>query len=235
MFCKYCGKQLADGTLFCPSCGNRLDPPQETPSQNPYTPPQQPASSQPQSGYSGQQPGGYTPSGSGYTPPTGGYTPGGYQSPQTGPSYGALPMNWYKFLIYFALFASCVINAITGIGLMTGMIYGEASSYVYAIFGGLRVVDLLIGAVMICVAVLAIIVRQKLAQFRKDGPSYLMILYAVNMAATILYLILATMVVGEWLLSSEIVGQYMASTAVSIVMMVVNNIYFKKRASLFVN
>ena len=157
MFCKYCGKQLADGTLFCPSCGNRLDPPQETPSQNPYTPPQQPASSQPQSGYSGQQPGGYTPPGSGYTPPTGGYTPGGYQSPQTGPSYGALPMNWYKFLIYFALFASCVINAITGIGLMTGMIYGEASSYVYAFFGGLRVVDLLIGAVMICVAVLAII------------------------------------------------------------------------------
>ena len=60
---------------------------------------------------------------------------------------------------------------------------------------GLIVLQMDLGAVMICVAVLAIIVRQKLAQFKKDGPSYLMILYAVNMAATILYLILGIVLI----------------------------------------
>lgn len=226
MFCKYCGHQLADGSLFCPSCGNRLDSPQETPPQNAYTPPQQTTPPYQQAGY--------TPPAGGYQPPQS--NPGyGYQPPQSNPGYGAMPMNWYKFLIYFALFASCVINAITGLSLITGMVYGDASGLVYSFYSALKIVDLLIGAAMIALAVLAIITRQKLAKYKKDGPSYLMFLYAANMGVTIVYLILATMVVGDWLLNGNIVGQYVASTAVSVIMMVVNNIYFKKRASMFVN
>ena len=243
MFCKYCGHQLAEGSVFCPSCGKRLDAPQQASSQNSYTPPQQTPPTYQQSGDSGQQ-GGYTPpSNGGYQPPqansgyNGGYSGygGGYQPPQSNPGYGAIPMNWYKFLIYFALFASCVLNAITGLALLTGAIYGDASGLVYSFYGALKIVDLLIGAVMIAVAVLAIITRQKLAKFKADGPSFLMILYGVNIAATVLYLILATLVVGDWLLSGDVVSQYVISTAVSIVMIVVNNIYFKKRASMFVN
>ena len=131
MFCKYCGHQVADGSLFCPSCGNRLDSPQESQPQNSYTPPQQ--NTPPYQGA--------------YTPPTGGYQPpqsnqgynGGYQPYQSAPNYGAMPMNWYKFLIYFALFASCVLNAIYGLGMLTGMVYGDASSLVYAFYGSLKV------------------------------------------------------------------------------------------------
>lgn len=70
MFCKYCGRQIADGSLFCPGCGNRLDSAQETPPQAgapsyQQTPPYQ------QSSYPN-----YTPN----TPsPAGGYQPnGGY-------------------------------------------------------------------------------------------------------------------------------------------------------------
>ena len=217
MFCKYCGHQLAEGSVFCPSCGKRLDAPQQASSQNSYTPPQQTPPTYQQSGDSGQQGGDTPPSNGGYQPPqansgyNGGYSGygGGYQPPQSNPGYGAMPMNWYKFLIYFALFASCVLNAITGLALLTGAIYGDASGLVYSFYGALKIVDLLIGAVMI--------------------------LYGVNIAATVLYLILATLVVGDWLLSGDVVSQYVISTAVSIVMIVVNNIYFKKRASMFVN
>ena len=144
-------------------------------------------------------------------------------------------MGWYKFLIYFALLASCVLNALSAIGMFSGMIYGDASGLVYAIFGGLRIVDILYGLVMAAMAVLAILTRQKLAQFRKDGPTYLLMLYVINMAASVIYLILVTVIVGDWVLTGDVMGQYLLVIVVSIVMIVVNNIYFKKRASLFVN
>lgn len=144
-------------------------------------------------------------------------------------------MGWYKFLVYFALFASCVINVIGGLSTMTGMIYRGERDLVYMFFGGMRVVDLLIGAAMLAMAVLSIIVRQKLAQFRKDGPFYLLILYGTSIAASVLYLILATAIVGEWFLTPELTSQYICTIGISVLMIVVNHIYFKKRASLFVN
>ena len=222
MFCKYCGRQIADGSLFCPGCGNRLDSAQEQTPPAQQTPPSQP----------GSYPN-YTPT---TPPPAGGYRPnGGYQSPNNAANFSGYPMGWYKFLIYFALFASCVLNALSAIGMFSGMIYGDASGLVYAIFGGLRIVDILYGLVMAAMAVLAILTRQKLAQFRKDGPTYLLMLYVINMAVSVIYLILVTIIVGDMVLTGEVMGQYLLIIVVSIVMIVVNNIYFKKRASLFVN
>ena len=46
---------------------------------------------------------------------------------------------------------------------------------------------------------------------------------------------LVTSIVGDMVLTGEVMGQYLLIIVVSIVMIVVNNIYFKKRASLFVN
>lgn len=60
-------------------------------------------------------------------------------------------------------------------------------------------------------------------------------LYVVNMAASVIYLILVTIIVGDMVLTGEVMGQYLLIIVVSIVMIVVNNIYFKKRVSLFVN
>ena len=222
MFCKYCGRQIADGSLFCPGCGNRLDSAQEQTPPTQQTPPSQP----------GSYPN-YTPT---TPPPAGGYRPnGGYQSPNNAANFSGYPMGWYKFLIYFALFASCVLNALSAIGMFTGMFYDGASDLVYAFFGGLQFVDILYGIVMAVMAVMAILTRQKLAQFRKDGPTYLLMLYVINMAASVIYLILVAVIVGDWVLTGDIMGQYVAVIVVSIIMIVVNNIYFKKRASLFVN
>ena len=105
MFCKYCGRQIADGSLFCPGCGNRLDSAQEQTPPAQQTPPSQP----------GSYPN-YTPT---TPPPAGGYRPnGGYQSPNNAANFSGYPMGWYKFLIYFALFASCVLNALSAIGML---------------------------------------------------------------------------------------------------------------------
>lgn len=226
MFCKHCGHQAAEDSLFCPNCGNRLDSAQEAPPQTdaPYqqTPPSQPGS------YPSYTP--ITP------PPTSGYQPtGGYDASRNTTNFGGYSMRWYKFLIYFALFASCVLNALSGLSLVTGLIYGDSRELVYLVFGSLRVVDLLIGIAMIALAVFDIVVRQKLAHFRSNGPRFLLLLYVASIVVSLLYLILATAIVGDWILSSDTISQYATNTILSVVMILVNNIYFKKRASLFVN
>ena len=232
MFCKHCGSQVADGGAFCPSCGKPLN-------DQPTTPPggstgNQPGGYQP-GGYQpgGYQPGGYQPGGyqpGGYQP--GGYQPGGYQPQQ--PAYG-YPMKWYKFLIYFALFASAVVAVISGLMAMTGSHYGGYSGMVYYIFPEMQIVDILFGIAMLAMAVVAIITRQKLAHFKQDSLKWIIILYVISMAAALLYLILAVAIVGDGLLTGELIGQYIGSVIGSIVMIALNNVYFKKRASLFVN
>ena len=50
------------------------------------------------------------------------------------------PMKWYKFLINFALFASAVLNIISGFNMITGSVYGsaETANAVYSSFSGLE-------------------------------------------------------------------------------------------------
>ena len=233
MFCKYCGRQIADGSLFCPGCGNQLNSAQETPPQagaSSYqqTPPtQQTPPSQP-----GSYPN-YTPT---TPPPVGGYRPnGGYQSPSSVSAFNGYPMKWYKFLIYFSLFASCVGGVISGILLIAGKAYGEESELIYLFFGELRIVDLLSGIVMIALGVMAIFVRQKLVQFRKDAPSYLLIFLSISTAHSAARLILTAALAGDIFFSSSLAGSYVLGLVLSVLMIALNNVYFKKRAALFVN
>lgn len=222
MFCKYCGRQIADGSLFCPGCGNRLDSAQEQTPPAQQTPPSQP----------GSYPN-YTPT---TPPPAGGYRPnGGYQSPSSVSAFNGYPMKWYKFLIYFALFASCVGGVISGILFMAGKAYGEMSEIWYFFSSELRIVDLLSGIVMIALGVMAIFVRQKLVQFRKDSPSYLLIFLSISTAHSAARLILTAALAGDLFFSSSLAGSYVLVLVLSVLMIALNNVYFKKRASLFVN
>ena len=88
---------------------------------------------------------------------------------------------------------------------------------------------------MIALAVFDIVVRQRLAHFQRSGPRSLLILYVASIVVSLLYLILATAIVGDWLLSSDTISQYATNIIIAVVMILVNNLYFKKRASLFVN
>ena len=119
MFCTKCGNQVPDGQKFCSACGNPMAPAQQ---------PRQPQYGQPQQQY--QQP------------------QQQYQQPQYGrPQYqqaapAALGMGWFKFLIYFALFAGAVLNALTAISMLTGSMYGESKDLVYLFYKDLKTVDL---------------------------------------------------------------------------------------------
>ena len=202
MFCTKCGNQVPDGQKFCSACGNPMAPAQQ---------PRQPQYGQPQ-----QQ----------------------YQQPQYGqPQYqqaapAALGMGWFKFLIYFALFAGAVLNVIAAITSLTGAQYTYAgqnmSEIVYATFPGLQAVDLIYGIVIIALAVLQVLCRFRLAGFYKNGPMLLVLIYVVNFVSSIIYIIACSTMVEGIDISSTI-----PSLVMSVVMAVVNYVYFKKREHLF--
>ena len=220
MFCPNCGTNVGNAERFCPNCGAALN--QNTASANPQPNPQ-PNYQQPNY----QQPNYQQPN---YQQP---YQPV-YQQPVQQYPY---PMNWYKFVIYFALFASAVLNGITGILHLTGGVWsmqGVEAEWVYAVFPSLQVVDIFFGIASIALAAFAIVTRMQLAKFRKNGPKFLTICYVIGIVIALLYIILASAVTG--IPFGDLID---ASTIISLVfsgaMLAANIVYFNKRASLFVN
>ncbi|MBP3313232.1 MAG: zinc-ribbon domain-containing protein [Oscillospiraceae bacterium] len=144
-------------------------------------------------------------------------------------------MKWFKFLIYFSLFASAVLNFISGVQMLTGSIYGADADLVYAFFDGLKALDVLMGVGMLALAAFAIYTRFRLSGFYKNGPKMVMLTYAIDAALQLIYIIgvnviLPGEVVAEIDMTSTIVG-----IVVSVVMIWANKVYFDKRANLFQN
>ncbi len=153
-----------------------------------------------------------------------------YQYYQAGP---VLEMKWYKFLIYFSLFASAVLNAITGFQLLTGAHYGGSAEYVYAFFDGLKGLDILVGLLSLGFAGFAIYTRTRLAGYFQNGPKMLLFTYAAGAAINLIYVIGLNAVLGG--IASEIdTSSFIINLIVSAVMIFVNKTYFDKRAHLFV-
>ena len=231
MFCPNCGTNVGNAERFCPNCGAALN--QNTASANPQPNPQ-PNYQQPNY----QQPNYQQPN---YQQPN--YQQPNYQQPNYQPVYQQpvqqypYPMNWYKFVIYFALFAGAVINAISGILHLTGSVWemqDVSADMVYAVFGGMQAVDIIYGIGAIALAAFNIVTRMHLAKFRKTGPKFLSVCYGVAVGLALLYIILTSAVTGISI--GDLVGATeILQLVVSIVMLVVNVVYFNKRASLFVN
>ena len=207
MFCTNCGKNLNDTDVVCCYCGT------PTGVQPAY---QQPAYQQP----TYQQPAYQDPYGQPVTPPA---------------AKPALPMGWYKFLIYFALFAGAILNVISGVSMLTGTQYaqyGVNAQTIYRFYNGLEGLDMLMGVLFVVLAVLGIVTRFQLAGYKKSGPMLLVALYGANAVVSLIYVIGFSSIVGSDLLgfSSDF-----SSIAVSVAMAFANYKYFKKRGHLFVN
>ena len=144
----------------------------------------------------------------------------------------AMPMKWFKFLIWFTLFVAALSNLVTGLNMLTGNQYEGLANRVYALFKDLKTVDMLFGLLMIGLAAFAIYTRFRLSGFYKNGPLLLNIVYGANAGIGLIYLIAADAATKGVLnldYSSAII-----SLVTSIAMIIINAVYFKKRAHLFV-
>ncbi len=150
--------------------------------------------------------------------------------------FPAMPMKWYKFLIYFSLILTGLSNMYTGVQAVMGMQYGtkEQSAQVYAVYPGLHILDIVYGVLLIILGVFVFIVRQQLAGYRAKGPKYLLIMYIASLVLEIFYIGVGSLLSGVNLLTSSESGiMLISSILVSLFMIGANKVYFDKRAHLF--
>ncbi len=148
------------------------------------------------------------------------------------------PMKWYKFLIYFSLFAGAVLNFIAAMLYITGAVYpatsgGQATAQlVYETFGSsLKTVDVLYGIVLLCLAAFGIVTRFKLSSFKKEAPVCLYVVYIADVVFMLIYSIAVTATTDVLSISASDIS----SITATVIMVILNYIYFKKRQDLFVN
>ena len=158
-------------------------------------------------------------------------------------------MNWYKFVIYFMLFLSALGNIISAVQHFTGSnitaMIGEPVNieWIYAVFPSLRFLLYFCGIASLAMAVLAIITRQWLAHFDKRGITGLLLLYAGTGLISLIYIIgfmsifspaLGTLGSDEFAAVMGVMIFFaIAIIAGAVLMIVLNRIYFRKRAHLF--
>ena len=143
-----------------------------------------------------------------------------------------LGMKWFKFLIYFGLWAGAILNFVTGVRMMTGNIYlseGVNADLVYKTFPNLQSVDVLFGLLFCAFAIFQIVTRFYLAGFKKIAPAMLSVVYIANGVFNFVYNSIVASII-----SSNLGGQTIVTILVAIVMVIVNNYYFGNRKNLFV-
>lgn len=221
MRCPNCGQRLADEARKCPVCGTVID---EAVRMN--IPEKQ--AEETNISYAGD-----AASGQSSEEEHHGFEAENINAAQHFP---AMPMKWYKFLIYFSLILTGLSNMYTGVQAVMGMQYGtkEQSAQVYAVYPGLHILDIVYGVLLIILGVFVFIVRQQLAGYRAKGPKYLLIMYIASLVLEVFYIGVGSLLSGVNLLTSSESGiMLISSILVSLFMIGANKVYFDKRAHLF--
>lgn len=146
-------------------------------------------------------------------------------------------MGWYKFLIYFGLFAGAVWNFIYGIFYLTGYVYELAdgsAELVYLVFPTLKTVDILFGIACFAMAAYAIVVRFMLAKLKKYSLVCLYLLYALVIIIEVIYLVVAANVINASI-ADVMDAQSIASLIWQFAFLIISIVYFSKRKDMFVH
>lgn len=223
MFCRFCGKEIPEGGRFCVNCGRAADEekaPGGTSRPDTANPGgQQNDTSRPD----GQQ--AYTP----VMPPV-----------QADPAKN-YPMAWFKFIIYFQLFANAAVmlyNAASGV---FGLAYGGDAEFIYAVCPMLKAVDVIYGILCLAFAVTAVLIRQRLAHYRKNAPVWYLGYVGVVMASGLIYTFAVLAALGMVSATAmeagaaNIIGTVLGTVIGAAVFFPLNYVYFKKRKELFGN
>ncbi len=144
-----------------------------------------------------------------------------------------MKMKWFKFLIYFSLYFSAIVNVISAISMFTGYQYGENVKLVYEVFPGLKRWDVIIGVAFLLTAVLLIFTRYNLARFRAIGPGLLILCYIAGIVVSVVYLLGVYIILPKGSFEQVSFRNYFINMGEQIVMIILNSIYFKKREHLF--
>lgn len=98
-------------------------------------------------------------------------------------------MKFFKFLIYFFLWAEAVGALLTGLRYLFGNALGPDTQYIYSEYPQISTTHIGFGIFYIAYAAFAIFTRFALARYRAIGPKLLIAYYALDLAAELMYFI----------------------------------------------
>lgn len=147
-------------------------------------------------------------------------------------------MKWHKFLAYFMLWLSAILNFGSYAMLKSGAQYGnvKVKDDVYDMFPSMKTADGTYAVLCLVMAVIAIIAAVSLIKFKKLGPIGVIALYAVNAISAMYYLSAvtkATEKVSSLVDLSPLKSQYTTTIITGIIMVALNFVYFSKRKDLY--
>lgn len=152
--------------------------------------------------------------------------------PQFVPQLG---MSWYKFVIYFQLFATAALSIFNCWSFFSGFLYareGVDRSVLYSLFPSLSFLDIFVALLYLSLAVLSIITRIRLAQYRENGPRLYLILLGSGIALNVFYSIASAVILTQG--AGVGLAQSLGNVFSGLLLLVLNGVYFKKRKHLFI-
>ena len=160
---------------------------------------------------------------------------GQYQQSVQQMNNAEMNMGWFKFTIYFQLFANALLNLFNGVSYLTGYLYGGNSALVYTVYPSLKAFDVCFGIIYMFIVGYAIYTRMMLAKYKKAGPLNLYILLGANILMGILSNVAILAYVGTDVLDASDMTSFGRQLAATITLLIVDIVYFNKRKHLFVN
>ena len=141
-------------------------------------------------------------------------------------------LKWHHFLMVVMIFGG-IISISNGLNTLSGMVYTTSqydSKTVYAAFPGLRIADVFYGAATIALGIYEFVVRSRLNRFCENGPSSLRALYILSIVVDFLYTVWASATTHISFFTTSLFG----SIGLTILLLILNSIYYSKRSELFV-
>ena len=159
--------------------------------------------------------------------------------PSCGSAVAAAPapqlgLKWAHFLAYFALWAGALVNIYNAIAALTGLHYeaaGVDADYVYAVFPGLKPVDMIYGVACLVLVVLGVMTAVSILKYKKNAGTLVCAMYLISAIVVFIYTIGASSALGQFAGDSRNI----VTIIVGIVMFFVNRVYFGNRKDIFVN
>lgn len=155
------------------------------------------------------------------------------------PAHPALmPMKWYKFLIYFSLPLSFIMNVLSLIDTIPLLKNFQPSDYLPGL-ADMVYIHSVIGIGITAITLLLILLAEiKLYKRQWPGVRLLLAMYLLQaLYSVVMIVFLLTMATPTDVLAASIVAQLMSQFIVSgigmIVMFLLNRTYFRKRKALF--
>ena len=173
--------------------------------------------------------------------------------------YGC-PMNWYKFQVYFCMIPNAfyylilgVVLVILGAGMAGYSSYGSSAEYFYENFiyalrqpqGALMLYlpsfipnPLVIGLICVAYGILMFVAWVKMIRLQQGGWSLFLVLSALPTAFVAFNMFMVFVQVGQYIPSgymTEIMTIPLVALVISVLILILQIIYFKKRSYLFVN